>query len=106
MNYTAPIRNDYETMKLGIDQIKNKFNDIESKIDFMIEYCSTLESKNRDLQLKITELEAKIDTKNKTEEQFSEQKVLVRSKIDDLLKKLDTFSSRVNPAGASNDELT
>ncbi len=80
-------------MKLGNDLIKKKFDDIDGKIDFMIEFCHMLQQENKELILKIKGLETELDKKNGTEEQFFEQDAVVQSKIDGLLKKLDYFSS-------------
>lgn len=82
---------------MGNDNIKKKFDDIDGKIDFMIELCQTLQVENKELLLKIKKLEAELDTKNETEEQFSEHEALVQSKIDGLLTKLDYFSN--SPSG-------
>jgi len=79
-------------MKMGNDQIKKKFDDINDKIDFMIEFCHKLQQENKELVLKVRDLESELDTKNDTEKQFSEQDVLIQSKIDGLLKKLNYFS--------------
>ncbi|NOX32348.1 MAG: DUF904 domain-containing protein [Deltaproteobacteria bacterium] len=79
-------------MKLGNDLIKKKFDDIDGKIDFMIELCHTLRFENQELLLKIKALEAQLDMKNESEEQFSNQEALVQSKIEGLLTKLNSFS--------------
>ena len=73
--------------------LKKKFDDIDGKIDFMIEYCHTLQLENKELLLKITNLEAELDGKNESDEQFIEQEALIQSKIDGLLKKLNYFSN-------------
>jgi len=80
-------------MKLGNDFIKKKFDNIDGKIDFMIEFCHTLQLENKELLLKNMSLEAELDKKNKTDEQSSEQEALIQSKIDGLLKKLNYFSN-------------
>ncbi|MBU8850025.1 MAG: DUF904 domain-containing protein [Desulfobacterales bacterium] len=77
---------------MGNDLIKKKFDDIDGKIDIMREFCHTLQQENKDLILKIENLEAELDKKNENEEQFSEQEALIQSKIDGLLKKLNYFS--------------
>ena len=79
--------------KLGNDFIKNKFDDIDGKIDFMIEFCHTLQLENKELLLKITGLEAELDKKKQIQEQSCEQETLIQSKIDGLLKKLNYFSN-------------
>ena len=82
-----------ENMKLGNDLIKKKFDDINGKIDSMIEFCHTLQQENKELNLKINGLETELDKKNETKGKFFEQDAVVQSKIDGLLKKLDYFSS-------------
>ena len=78
-------------MKMGNDLIKKQFDDIDEKIEFMMELCQTLQLENKELILKVDGLEAELGTKDETEEQFSEQEALVQLKIDGLLTKLDSF---------------
>ena len=82
-------------MKLS-NEIKNKFDDIDEKIDFVIELCQTLQQENSELMLKIKDLETQLGKKNVVEEEFSEQEALIQSKIDGLLKKLNYFSNGVS----------
>jgi hypothetical protein len=89
-------------MKLGNDRIKKKFDDIDGKIDFMIEFCQTLQLENKALLLRVKSLEADLDKKNKTEEHFSEQEALIQSKIDGLLTKLNAFSNNTSEEYSSN----
>ena len=74
------------------ERIKNKFDDIEEKIDFMIEFCQELQTENKELLLKIRDLESELDMKNESQKQFSGQEELIQSKIDGLLEKLNYFS--------------
>lgn len=87
---------------MGNNIIKKKFDDIDEKVDFMIELCQTLELENQELLLKVKGLEADLDEKNKTEEQYSEQETLVQSKIDELLTKLNDFSNSSSGEYSSN----
>ncbi|MBL6996141.1 MAG: cell division protein ZapB [Desulfobacula sp.] len=89
-------------MKMGNERIKQKFDDINDKIDFMIEFCHELQQENKELVLKIRGLESELDTKDKTEKQFSEQDELIQSKIDGLLKKLNYFSNSAPGEYSSN----
>ena len=82
-------------MKL-INEIENKFDDIDGKIDFLIERCKTLQKKNSKLILKIEDLETQLEKKNMTEEKFSEQETLIQLQIDRLLKKLKYFSNETS----------
>ncbi len=77
---------------MGNDLIKKKFDDIDGKVDFLIELCNTLQFENKELTLKINDLEAELETKGQTEVVFSEQEALIQSKIDGLLGKLNEFS--------------
>ena len=79
-------------MKLGKDLIKKKFDDIDGKIDFLIELCNTLQLENKELTLKINDLETELELKNQSEVTFSDQEALIQSKIDGLLRKLNEFS--------------
>jgi predicted nuclease with TOPRIM domain len=84
-------------MKLGNDVIKNKFDDIDIKVDFLIELCQTLQIENSELSSQIKELETDLAQKNETEKMNSEQETLIQSKIDGLLSKLDSFSNNLPP---------
>ncbi len=85
----------YKGMKLS-NEIKNKFDDIDGKIDFVIELCQTLQQENSELMLKIKDLETQLDKKNVVAEESFEQEALIQSKIDGLLKKLNYFSNGVS----------
>ena len=82
-------------MKLNID-IKNKFDDIDGKINFLIELCQMLHQENSELILKIKDLEKQLEQKNKKEGLFVEQETLIQSKIDGLLAKLNDFSNDIS----------
>lgn len=85
---------------MGNEIIKNKFDDIDIKVDFLIELCQMLQVENLELSSKIKDLETKLVKKNETEELNLEQEALIQSKIDGLLNKLDSFSNNL-----SNDAL-
>ncbi len=72
--------------------LESKFNDIDEKVDFLIELCQTLQVENTELMSKVKDLEAELDRKNETEERYAEQQAIIRSKIDGLLSKLNNFS--------------
>ncbi len=72
--------------------LDSKFNDIDEKVDFLIELCQTLQVENAELMAKVKDLEAELDRKNETEERYAEQQAVIRSKIDGLLLKLNNFS--------------
>jgi hypothetical protein len=86
-------------MKLGTDLIKKKFDDIEKKVDFLIERCETLQIENHDLMNKTIRLEAELEKKDNVESQFSEQEGFIQSKVDMLLNKLNNFSNSTTVDG-------
>ena len=87
---------------MGNDVIKNKFDDIDIKVDFLIELCQTLQVENLELSSKIKDLETDLAKKNETEELNSEQEALIQSKIDGLLTKLDSFSNELSSGYQAN----
>lgn len=82
---------------MGNDVIKNKFDDIDIKVDFLIELCQTLQIENSELSSQIKKLETDLAKKNETEKLNFEQEALIQSKIDGLLSKLDSFSNNLPP---------
>lgn len=87
---------------MGNDRIKKMFDDIDGKVDFLIERCHTLQSENKELILKIRNVEAELNKKADTDELFSEQEALIQSKIDGLLTKLNYFSNSATGEYSSN----
>jgi hypothetical protein len=89
-------------MTLGNDRIKKKFDDIDDKIDLMMECCQSLQSENKVLLLRIETLKADLDGKITAETDNLEQEAVIRSKIEGLFLKLDTFSTGQNKTESSN----
>ncbi|OGQ89387.1 MAG: hypothetical protein A3J85_03755 [Desulfobacula sp. RIFOXYA12_FULL_46_16] len=89
-------------MTLGNDRIKKKFDDIDDKIDLMMECCQSLQSENKVLLLRIETLKADLDGKITAETDNSEQEAVIQSKIEGLFLKLDTFSTGQNKTESSN----
>ena len=87
---------------MGNDQIKKKFDDIEGKINLMMEYCQSLQLENEAFSLKISSLEAELGGKKTAETDNSEQEAVIQSKIEGLLAKLDAFSSSLNKSESSS----
>ena len=70
----------------------NQFNELEMKIEHLIETCKRLEDEKSDLIQKNQELNLQLQEMINTERQHNELKELVRSKIDSLMGKLDELS--------------
>ncbi len=86
---------------MGNETIKNKFDDIDIRVDFLIELCRTLQDDNNILISKVKDLEMELDRKSKTEDVYAEQESMIQSKMDNLLIKLDGFANNL-----SSDELS
>ncbi len=72
--------------------LNEKFDEISGKVDSLIELCRNLQSENRELKQKISELEVELGNKDRVEDQYYEQHAAIQSKIDGLLAKLRHFS--------------
>ena len=89
-------------MKLGNEGIKTKFDDIDIRVDFLIELCQSLQEENSALQARVNALKEDLDKKSKTEETYAEQETMIQAKIDGLLTKLDGFSNTMSQDDRSN----
>ena len=74
------------------NNVMRQFDQIEEKIGNLIERCNLIERLNFELSVKVKSLEAELTEKVETENKHSEQKALIRSKIDNILSKLDNFN--------------
>jgi len=70
-----------------------QFDEIEEKVGKLVEQQKALEAKNAELAEKVESLEEELRKKAETENTYSEQKALIRSKIDGLLSKLNELST-------------
>lgn len=69
-----------------------QFDQIEEKVENLIERYHVLEKLNFELSLKVKSLEAELTERVEAENKHSEKKALIRSKIDNILSKLDSFN--------------
>ncbi len=72
--------------------LMQQFEEIEQKVERLIAICSSLEARNIQLKNTITSLEAEIHIKSEALEKFSEERTMIRSKIDTLLVKLENIA--------------
>ena len=73
--------------------ILKQFEEIEHRVERLIEVCNALKATNLELKNKIKILEEEIQGKVEAERSYAEEKALIRSKIDGLLVKLDEVSN-------------
>ena len=69
-----------------------QFREIEEKVEKLIETCKSLEVTNLKLSNKIKSLEEELQGKIEAENKFADEKALIRSKIDNLLVRLDELA--------------
>ena len=72
--------------------ILKQFEEIEQRVERLIEICNALEATNLDQKNKIKTLEEEIQGKVEAERSYAGEKALIRSKIDGLLVKLGEVS--------------
>ncbi len=77
---------------MGNEDITAKFDDINIRVDFLIESCQILEQENKKLSLQVKELESQLNQKVKKEDVYVGRESLIQEKINRLLLKLDGFS--------------
>ncbi len=72
--------------------VLKQFGEIEHKVEKLIENCKTQAAANSELKYKLKSLEEEIQGKVEAEQNYAEEKALIRSKIDGLLARLDDIS--------------
>jgi len=74
---------------LDNDTILKQFDEIEKRVERLIGAYQTLEAANEALNEKVGRLEAELLEKNQQEGQNTEIKALIRTKIDNLMERLE-----------------
>ena len=73
--------------------ILKQFEEVEQKVEKLIEICNALKATNLEQKNKIISLEEEIQGKVEAERSYAGEKALIRSKIDGLLARLDGVST-------------
>ena len=74
------------------EPILRHFEEIEHKVERLIEICKAHEATNLELKNKIKRLEEEIQGKVEAERSHAEEKALIRSKIDGLLARFEEIT--------------
>ena len=74
------------------EQILQQFDEIEKKVERMIEALKSLEATNKELKDKIENLNEELKGKIEAEKSYNEERDLIRSKIDSLLVRLEEIA--------------
>jgi hypothetical protein len=72
--------------------LMQQFEEIEQKVERLIAICSSLEVKNMQLRNTISGIETELRLKTEALENLSEERTMIRSKIDTLLVKLENIA--------------
>lgn len=74
------------------EKILRQFDEIEQKVEKLIDVCKSLEATNLELNNKIEKLDQELQDKLETENNYQEERALIRSKIDSLLVRLEDIT--------------
>jgi uncharacterized membrane-anchored protein len=70
----------------------NQFQTIETRLDALLQICKNKDDQNKELSFRIEQLEEELRTKVEAEQRYTEEKALIRSKVDQLLMRLDEIA--------------
>lgn len=74
------------------EYILRQFEEIEKKIEKLLDAYKSLEASNLELTNKIKRLKEEVQSKVEAENNYAEEKALIRSKIDSLLIRLEDIT--------------
>jgi len=72
--------------------ILKQFEEIEKKVENLINVCKSLKTTNLELRNKVERLEEELQGKAETENNYAQERALIRSKIDGLLGRLEDMT--------------
>lgn len=72
--------------------LMNQFETIETRLDALIQNCKDKDNQNKELCLRIEQLEEELRTKVEAEQKYAEEKALIRSRVDQLLMRLEEIA--------------
>ena len=71
----------------------DQFQSIESRLDALIQICRDKDNQNKELSRRIEKLEEELRTMVEAEQKYEEERALIRSKVDQLLVRLDEIAN-------------
>ncbi len=74
------------------EKVLRPFDEIEQKVGKLIDVCKSLEATNLEFKSKITRLEEELQGKVEAENNYQEERALIRSKVDSLLARLEDLT--------------
>jgi uncharacterized coiled-coil DUF342 family protein len=79
-------------VRLDNEFILKQFEEIEKKVENLINVCKSLKTTNLELRNKVERLEEELQGKVETENNYAQERALIRSKIDGLLGRLEDMT--------------
>ena len=74
------------------EYILRQFEEIEKKVEKLVDAYKSLEASNLELTNNIKRLKEEVQSKVEAENNYAEEKALIRSKIDSLLIRLEDIT--------------
>jgi peptidoglycan hydrolase CwlO-like protein len=69
--------------------IPQQFKKLEKRVEQLVQKCRDLQDAKSGLETKLSELEQALMTKDVDKQKYVEEKTIIRSKMDDLVGRLD-----------------
>jgi predicted nuclease with TOPRIM domain len=80
------------TRALESDALFRQFSEIEDKVEKLLGLCRSQQATISELQQTVKKLEEELHLKSETVQRQTEEKALIRSRIDNLLAKLEDLT--------------
>lgn len=74
------------------DALFSQFGEIEAKVEKLIDLCRSQQTANTELHQRVKQLEEELLLKNESAQRQAEEKALIRSRVDNLLAKLEDLT--------------
>ena len=71
------------------DNIPQQFVTLEKKVEQLVQKCNDLQNAKSGLEARVRDLEEALRAKNATEQSYLQEKTMIRSKMDNLVGRLD-----------------
>jgi exonuclease VII small subunit len=79
----------FQEFKVEQDTIPAQFKKLEEKVGQLVQTCNDLQRGKAELEAKIRDYQRAFEVKGEAEQKYMEEKMMIRSRIDDLLGRLD-----------------
>jgi len=77
---------------LESDALFSQFGEIEAKVEKLLDLCRLQQTANSELHQRVKQLEEELHLKNESAQRQTEEKALIRSRVDNLLAKLEDLT--------------